>query len=220
MEMIGYGYYDASVQLATMIVPVAVYFLILGLLNTRNKPQLLTARGDFSLLLVSLSPLLILPVLGAVGVSALSVTITAAVVGGAVLLLAPKGPSWVVYNLSIKKTINAVEDALIKMSLPYKPSRDGFVMNSDGDPFESPAIHISGFVLLRNVSIRLDRADADLAERFQAELHRSLSAIRTEANSMAVALLLVATAMLVAPVTLLAHKGVPELVRLLTGLMQ
>ncbi|MGB2822184.1 MAG: hypothetical protein WBF17_14465, partial [Phycisphaerae bacterium] len=52
-----------SLRIATVVVPVALYFLVLGLLNSRPRPQLLRGRRDFALLIVALSPLFVLPVL-------------------------------------------------------------------------------------------------------------------------------------------------------------
>ena len=39
---------DMSMRIVTVVMPVAVYFLILGLLNSRRHPQLLTGRRDFA----------------------------------------------------------------------------------------------------------------------------------------------------------------------------
>ena len=51
----------STVRVATVVVPVAVYFLILGLLNSRRRPQMLSGRLDFALMITALSPLFLVP---------------------------------------------------------------------------------------------------------------------------------------------------------------
>ena len=65
--------FGASAEIATVVVPVAVYFLVLGLLNSRPHPQLLSGRLDFALLTAAISPLFAVPVLRYFGISLLSV---------------------------------------------------------------------------------------------------------------------------------------------------
>ena len=79
-----------SLRVATMVVPVAIYFLVLGLLNSRSHPQLLTGRCDFSLLILALSPVFVLPVLNYFGATLLTVPLGIAAVFGCVVLLGPR----------------------------------------------------------------------------------------------------------------------------------
>jgi hypothetical protein len=81
------------------------------------------------------------------------------------------------------------------------------------------SIHVNHFALLRNVSVRIEDATAQQARAIESQLHRDICRLEPEPHSMAVAMLLVATGMLVAPMTFMAHHGVPRLVRLLTDLM-
>ncbi|MEI7838116.1 MAG: hypothetical protein WCK05_17070, partial [Planctomycetota bacterium] len=57
-------------RLVTILIPLGVYFLLLGVLNSRRHPQLLSGRRDFTLLLAAFSPMLLLPVLSALAVPA------------------------------------------------------------------------------------------------------------------------------------------------------
>jgi hypothetical protein len=214
--MLANEYFSSSVpvQIATVVVPVAVYFLILGLLNTRRHPQLLSGRQDFALLIVALCPLFVLPALNYVGITRTSVAVAAAVVAVAIWLLAPRGRTWVIYNMPMTEARNLIERVLSGLSADLVV--EGGVYRLPGD---DASVHVGGFSLLRNVTLRLHGGSDDLARRFEAELHRALQAVRVEASSMAVALLLVATAMLVAPFTLMVHR-VPEIVRVLTDLLQ
>ena len=63
-----------ALQIATTVVPVAVYFLVLGLLNSRRHPQMLSGRLDFSLMIAALSPLFLVPAVQYVGASLLTIT--------------------------------------------------------------------------------------------------------------------------------------------------
>jgi len=211
--MLGSEYLDIWARVATVVVPVAIYFLVLGLLNSRRHPQLLTGRRDFALLIAALSPLFALPALSLIGVSLPSVVGVVAAVAAGILLLAPKGGSWVVYNIPPDQARRAIDSALDQAGMPHSPAGRGFRLHG-GNGF----VQVSDFPLLRNVSIRLRGADEQLARRFEERLGRIVAGLEAETSPMAVALLLVATAMLVAPLSMVAHRA-GEIVRLLTDLL-
>ena len=208
--MLSVEQFGGSAGIATIVVPVAIYFLILGLLNSRRHPQLLTGRRDFAMLLAALSPLFILP---AAGHSPTMLPAVVAALAGAIVLLAPRGKTWVIYNMPPDQARNCIASALRAIGLQPRPRPDGFDIGHDG-----AFIRISGFWLVRNVSVRLVGGSETLAGRFQTSLAKTLSQVRAETTAMAVSLLLVATAMMVAPLALMADR-VPEIVRLLTDLL-
>lgn len=210
--MIADGTIGASTQIAAVVAPVAVYFLILGLLNSRRRPQLLSGRLDFALLIVALGPLFVLPVLRCWGLS-VPVVLSAAGAVAAVAMLVPRSNTWVIYNLRAADARDAVERALRSIAADFRADDTGFAIGDRGG-----RLRIGEFPLLRNVTIRLDADDDRLGARFESALERALADYRTETSPMAVSLLLVATAMLVAPLALVAHR-VPEIVRLLTNLL-
>jgi hypothetical protein len=201
-----------SLKLAGMIAPVAIYFVLLGLLNSRRRPQLLSARRDFALLVLAMSPLFAFPALAWIGFSSLHVLALGAVIATAIAVLSPRGHGWVIYNISRAQACRAIERALRVLDLPYSRTADGFEL-SDGSVLE-----VNSFALLRNVSIRLRSGSEKLAADVETELERTVSGIRAEASPMAVAMLLVASGMLVAPLALMAHRA-GEIVRLLTDLL-
>jgi len=201
-----------SLRIATVVVPVAVYFLVLGVLNSRRHPQLLSGRQDFSLLMIALSPLAAVPVLEYVGVSWWALVSVTAAVAGLVVVFAPRGHIWVIYNLSAEEARKGIGEALRGLGCSFREGRRGFDV-----PGRSAFLSVDGFPLLRNASIRLRGGDAEFARRFEAALVNRLGGIQAEANPAGVSLLLVATAMLVAPLALMA-QDVPEIVRLLTDL--
>lgn len=211
--MIAGGYISVSAQIAMVAVPVAVYFLLLGLLNSRSRPQLLSGRQDFTILIVALSPLFVLPVLRCWGLSAVTALGAIAAVAAAAVLLGPRGNTWVIYNLPSRQARQALARALESLGLGFHDCPDGVGLD-DG----RGQIRLGSFSLLRNTSVRLTADDPDLAARLELALARTLADCRVETSPMAMALLLVATAMLVAPLALMAHQA-PELVRQLTNLL-
>ena len=205
-------YLGISLRVATVVVPVALYFLILGLLNSRPRPQLLRGRHDFAMLLVALCPLFVLPVLSWSGGSWAALAAVAAAVGAGLVLLSPPAASWVVYNILPCEAAEAVRQALRLANVEFRPGDGGF------DLGDGSAVRLSSFPLLRNVSVRLTGADPDVSRRFERALAERLGTVAAETTPMAMALLLVATAMLVAPLAMAAPRAA-EIVRMLTGML-
>ena len=210
--MIATEYFGLSLRLATVVVPVGLYFLILGFLNSRKHPQVLSGRLDFALLATAVSPLFVLPILRYVGISPATIFAAAGCIAGVILLLGPRGHTWVIYNISRTQARSAVARALRDIGAGFEESKTGFRLTDNGCLLE-----ISGFSLLRNVSLKLRGADKRPSSRFEKALLSSVGSITAEANPAGVSMLLVATGMLAAPLALMARK-VPEIVRLLTDM--
>ena len=206
------GHLGISLRVATVMVPIAMYFLILGLLNSRSRPQLLRGRHDFAMLLVALCPLFVLPVLSWSGGSWAALAAVGAAVGAGLALLSPPAPSWVIYNILPDDAAEAIRQALRLADIEFHPGQGQFELG-DGS-----AVRWSSFPLLRNVSVHLTGADPAVSRCFEAALAKRLGIISAETTPMAMALLLVATAMLVAPLALVAPRA-GEIVRLLTGML-
>lgn len=200
-----------AAQFAIVVVPVALYFLVLGLLNTRRSPQMLSGRQDFLLLLTALSPLLVLPALGLTGVRAESLLLVAGGLAGATVFLAPRGRHWVIYNLSLGEARRLLTDALADAGLSGCSVSGGFELEGGG------SVELTGFPLLRNVTIRL-RCPAGRGEAIERALAARVGRVEAETNPLAVGMLLVATGMMVIPLALVADR-VPELVRIVTDLL-
>ena len=77
---------------------------------------------------------------------------------------------------------------------------------------------MSGFPLLRNISIRMTGCESRAADLFERALSRNVESLTAQTTPAAMAMLLVATAMFVAPLAMAAPKAV-ELVRIITGLL-
>ena len=212
--MIAGEYFSTQMHLAAVVAPVAVYFLILGLLNSRKHPQLITGRQDVVLLAAALSPALILPLadyLGGTAPAMLAVALAALAVG--VLSRGASSGSYVVYNLTHKQAQQALERALRGLNIRYE-CQGRRINLSDHDAY----LEVSSFALLRNVSIRMRQGNPDLCRRLAAQLGGVLGGIEAQTSSMAVGLLIVATALLLAPLVTVVHRA-PEIVRILTDLL-
>ena len=210
--MMASGDLDISIRVATVVVPPAMYFLILGLLNTRRTPQILAGRLDFALLITAMAPLFVLPVLHMLGISQASIVAACGVVACGILVLAPRGRTWVVYNASSQEADRAVAEALRAGGYSWKKTGSTFNI-SDG----RETISLTPFPLLRNVSVQFDGCD-EAGARFGRELARALADVPAEPQASAVALLVVAMTMMVAPLAMMANQA-GEIVRLVTDLL-
>jgi plasmid stabilization system protein ParE len=203
-----------SIHLAGVMVPLAVYFFVLGLLNTRRHPQLLTARQDLLLMVLALSPLGLVPLVSAAGLgwAALIALVAAAGIAGLHRLVPERG-SWVIYNIAPAQARRAIRRALQACDVPAEPGRQDF-----RDEEGRPLLRISEFPILHNVSLRLETDRADLSARLPDALHRQLVATPSEPRQAGLAMLLVSTAMIVVPLTFAAPRA-GEIVRLLGDLL-
>jgi len=210
--MVGSMSLTTTFGILTLIVPVATYFLILGILNSRRHPQMLTGRQDFALLITALSPMFAVPALGYLGVTAVGLTISVCTVAAVAVLLAPRGRSWVIYNIGADRARELVGQVAESL---------GLAVHAQGGP-EVPGhkrgtVRIGVFAPLRNVTVRVD-APAGTTDRFERQLSHRLGSIPAETSPMAVVLMLVATGMLALPLSLTVGKAA-EIVRLIGDLL-
>jgi hypothetical protein len=205
-----------TIMVSAVALPAALYFLLIGVLNSRTTPQLVRGRTDFICLTVAFSPMFALPLLQAVGASAISVVVVlGAIVAATAALAPPRRGNWVIYNTALDDAMASAEQALSEMDRPFR--RDGRRLRlTDGDL----TVRLSSIPLLRNVSIQLEGpADEGFSGRFEARLADRLGAVPAGATPMASAFLMIATALLAAPLALAADR-MPEMVRLLTDLVR
>ena len=197
----------------TVVMAVAVYFLILGLLNSRKTPQLLTGPED-SLLLIGSVCLLIVPALiGRLSATGLLAALGLAVGGAVGYLVLSRPRVWVVYNLRAAHADTLVQDVLSTMGRSFVRDRRQFILS------EGARVEVNCFALLRSVSIRLHGGDEQLRRQFGRLLTKATTTMSAETSPGAMALLLVAMAMLIAPLTFAAHRA-GEIVRLISDLLQ
>lgn len=200
-----------AVQIALVAVPVAVYFGVLGVLNSRPNPQLLTSRQDLALLLGALAPLLLSPAAQLLGQVGWLWVLGLAAVAIAAAMLFSTPCKWVIYNISAPRARQMVIDVL---------EQAGFSVDVQGDLLDlgqGRSVLLSEFALLRNVSVQAKGLDRPGTSRLRDALAARLEAVATPTHPMASAMLLVAAFMLCAPLALVARQA-PQLVRLITGL--
>lgn len=212
--MLGLENLAMSLRVTVVVLPVAFYFLILGLLNSRSHPQLLPAKRDFALLVGAFCPLFVLPladylvhwpIVGLVAAGGLVACIAA---------LAPRGASWVIYNLRPELTQRAISRALARLGLTFQVHGGVFYVQNG-----QMTVQVRAFPLLNNVSVRLRPCGRQLAARFESALGQTLAAEPAQTSPATAALLLVATAMMVVPVTLVAGRA-GEIVRIIGDLIK
>jgi len=214
--MLGIEQFDLPVQVAAVLVPAAVYFLLLGLLNSQRTPQLLRGRSDFILLVAAFFPVFCVPVLNYLGASFWSVlAVVGAAVGAAVLLAPPVIGNWVIYNIAMPEALRAAERALQTMGESFSRKGRRLLLGQ-----RQIVLRFTSLPLLRNVSVAAHGKDLRRFQReFEGLFSGQLATIRAEATPMAATFLLLATAMLVTPLALVADR-MPEMVRIITDLIR
>jgi len=211
--MIGTGELVLSLRITTVVVPVALYFLILGLLNSRRRPQLLRARRDFLLLVAALGPVFVMPALHWAQGSWAALAGAGGLLVAGLAAMAPPRASWVIYNISLPEASRAAAKALRAAGLGFVEAEGTFRLTH-----ETGQVRLSAFPLLHNVSVRMAGAPVAAARRFETALAEQVDDVPAETTPMAMALLLVATAMLIAPLALAAPRA-GQIVRILTGML-
>lgn len=213
--MLGSEQLATALRFGTIVVPLAMYFFVLGYLNTRPRPQCLTGRQDSALLVVTLSPLALLPLVQVLGGGWLGLAVAAGLLAAAIWLLSPKTASWVIYNLSPEQG----RDLLLAICRQIDPAAELTDPHTLRLPGRKATLDLSVFPVLRNLTVRLDACDQAIAAELDTRLAGRLDTIHTEPVPMAVSLLLLATTMLVAPLAVIAPHS-QEIVRLLSDLLQ
>jgi hypothetical protein len=200
-------------QVAAVVAPVALYFMVLGLLNTRSRPQMLSGRLDLAMLVGALSPLVVCPLMSWAGPSQWAMAAAAGGVVAAIWLLSPAGASWVIYNITPAEALDAVAKALDRAGLACRRRQGEQTFLLPGGQVE-----LGSFPLLRNVTVRVTGCDWQTVHTFERALAGQIELLSAQTTPMAMAMLLVATTMLVAPLAMVAPRAV-EIVRILTGLL-
>jgi hypothetical protein len=213
MDFLSTQQLDLTLRITAVIAPVVLYFLLLGILNTRKRPQLLTGKQDLAMWLLALSPLMIHPLMGWVGGGLATALACGALLVSAFLVLAPRHPAWVIYNLPLERATALIERAVGDAGHTCQTKNDVIEIDGKG------SLTLSTFPVINTVSIRMDRQDPTLAVLLERSLASRLAKQDVEPSPMAVAILLVAMAMAIAPTTLLAQQA-PQLVRLFTDLVR
>ncbi len=214
MSYFGAEQLELVFRVTMVVVPVALYFFILGFLNTRLHPQVLSGRQDFAILTVALSPLVFGPFVHYFGDNLLVLVVGVSLLGLAGFVLTPCGRSLVIYNMTLSGARRVVAGVLKRQGMSVKVSGRGVGIH-DNEAF----VEISGFPFLRVITIRMADGNEEFWNDFQTMLINRVQRIEVVPRPIAVSLLLVATCMLVAPMILVVQHT-PEIVRLLEDLVK
>ncbi len=204
-------------ELTVAVGPLAVYFLALGLLNSRPCPYLIGLRADFSFLSIAFFPVLMVPlaalaVHGRFGFWMVGLAAVVPAIWGGVRYRI--GAGWVIYNVDERGCREAVIRAC---------RRIGWEVTGEPDRLQvvSPRLELrlSAFSLLRNVTLRIaaeeDRDTALVAERLGEALERELNTEALLPSPTGAGLVLVGSALLAMPMWYLFHhmEAVVDVVR-------
>ena len=212
--MLGLENLDPSLRITVVVLPVAFYFLVLGLLNSRRHPQLLAARWDFALLVGAFCPLFVLPLAQCLAPWPIAALAAAAALVACVVALAPRGPAWVIYNLHPQQIHGVIARALRRLGIEFQ-AHGGIFYSRRGRRL----VQVKAFPLLRNASVRLGPCSRQQAAGFERALGQTLATEPAQTSPATAALLLVAMAMMVVPVTLVASRA-GEIARIIADLIK
>jgi hypothetical protein len=201
------------------IAPIAVYFLVLGLLNSQAQPRIVSGQRDFVVLTLVFVPMLVWPVpfLVANGFWWLLLIGLAAAAGGFAALLPRRLSSWVMYNLSEQRCRRHLENALHRLQVDYELADGSYLISSHG-----LEIHISSFSVLRNVTLHFsfDRSNppAELLEGLREVLQEELEKLALLPSASGVCLLALGVLLLMLPLWMI-NNHVDAVVEVITRLL-
>jgi hypothetical protein len=192
-------------KLALNIAPPALYFVILGLVNSQSRPNLITSRRDWLALMVVFFPVMLYPALWlatAGYIFAGSIAIILAMIG--IYLSLPRFDSgWVVYNCSRINVIRSLLSAIDDLGLACELRSDNRIYL----PVQDIELGLSGLPLLRNTTVSITSGSnaSETIQEIEASFRRRLEGIECVMNPSGPAMLLAGTTMLVLPLLMMVH---------------
>ncbi len=158
-------------KLLLLVGPIAVYFIVLGLLNSQSVPRLVDARTDFLVLTFAVCPVLLAPApslwqQGYGWVLAPALALAALVMRA---LLPRRNSGWVIYNLSVHRARVLVERCLRDLGWRFEAADGVLKVTQPG-----LEIRFSSLPVLRNVTCHLAFADDASRETLEARIRDRL----------------------------------------------
>ena len=210
-----------NMQWAGTIIMIAAYFIYLGMLNTRSRPWLVNARLDFSVLVMSFTPLLIIPLRYIMSHLGLAGWLLPVAVAGVIVLSGRSLGGWVIYNVTRHQAQSLLRRSLESLGVQFSEKSGGL---GPEVLFEVPAagleIRLSGFTPLRNVTIHLrvnpqkaTEQTRALARELEKALRRQLAPMEASPQLSGASFLAVGSVMILLPVIILANQ-MPTMVQL------
>jgi hypothetical protein len=204
---------DEFLHVLLTVVPVAMYFLMLGLVNSQRRPYFVSGRRDFLILALVFCPVLILPLYWLAMSNWLVFAVVLALGAALFVLVLPKeSTSWVIYNISRHHFHRVLERALRHLGLSWRWRHDRIEIDDT-----SLEIGFSGFALLRNVTVHLkcDRKDQPLVHRISSALEAELAHVKSRPATTGVVFLIIGAGLLIWP-TFMMTQRLDALVKLFT----
>jgi len=201
------------------VAPVAVYFLVLGLLNSQPCPRLVNGRSDFVALTLVFVPMLVwpAPVLLRHGLWPLLLAGLLAAVVGFCALLPAKWSGWVIYNVTERRCRRHLENALTACGLTYEVTDGGYVV-ADGQV----RIRLASFALLQNVSVHFEFREKHpptaLLHRLRAALEAQLHGLALLPSASGACMLALGVLLLILPLWMM-NNHVDAIVETITRLL-
>lgn len=145
-------------QVIINLSPIALYFLVLGLINSQARPWLVDARSDFVILTLVFMPVLVWPIPELIAGHHWVVLSIGGGVGCWVFrrILPTRNSGWVVYNISESQCRDLFEMAIRNAGIDA--SLHG---NEWHVPSGSITIRMTTMPVLRNVSLHVESARSD-----------------------------------------------------------
>ncbi len=216
-------------KLILNIAPPALYFVILGLVNSQSRPHLISSRNDWLGLVCVFFPVVIYPsiVLASWGYYIPAVLIIIAIGIGLLISLPKPDSGWVIYNISTTSARQLILRTLEKYDIRYEIGREKDIIKL---PEENSVIKISGFPLLRNVTIYFDadanESNAQIQKNRQTQISRILDEelgtrvafIESGINVIGPAMLLAGSTMFILPLMMMI-RHIDAFVRVFSDLL-
>jgi len=206
------------VKLALYIAPPALYFVMLGLVNSQGRCHVISGRSDWLALMLVFFPVLIWPTLWLMELGRwLLVLLLSA--GWAVFLwlsTPDELASLVIYNTTRCRCRRAVQRTLAGLNVPFREDRGTLIL-----PQQDVRIKFNSVTVLRNVTLHFEGPlyqHRVLLERIRGELAARLARIQTTPGLSAPCLLLAGTVMLLIPLSMMV-QNIDVFVQLVTDLL-
>jgi len=193
-------------HLAVGLGPLAIYFLGLGLVNSRPHPCLINIRTDFLLLAIALFPVMIYPVVFLVELGRLWLACGVVIMLGGIffVMLPGRNTGWVVYNIDAGRCRSFLGRACRQLGWDFEAGEDEVFISS-----VDVKINMSVLPWLRNVTLEFADRGTDDSGQVRRALFRALNReIRAESmlpSATGASLVVIGGALLGVPMWYLFH---------------
>jgi hypothetical protein len=205
-------------KLALNIAPPALYFVILGLVNSQSRPHVISSRKDWLALIVVFSPVLLFPALWlASGGFFLTGVLAVALAGLGVYFSLPKPQSgWVIYNCSRLEVRRALFSALTEMGIDYEIINPKLIHL----PQYRMDLSFSSLPLLKNTTITVHsfQSREELIDQIENCLRGNLDGVENALNPSGPAMLIAGSSMLILPLLMMV-RHIDAFVRVVCDLL-